>query len=307
MRRLEARQTYQPRLSYPDASYSRQYRAGALFPTWTPPGYSVTDRSWSAGRTRSVTVSAISMFRQCQRAAGEPIERALENVRGGVLIDDPGTAGARHIRGDQLALDRGGGEPFVPEGDWKLGEPRKVACKGARGLRARTLAAVHVDGKPEHEGDRLPFRGKRKQPCRIGGERLARDGFDAGREPPVGIAGSNPDRLGAEIEPDQRAAGGQMRRRLGQGKDQCGHRRCVARAGGADYLQSPLPPLDATPPRCARRSIITGSGYGFRAPSLRSGPGMTSQLAQHQQRQQEEDRQREAENEKRCAATAGAE
>src|SRR5262249_45455818 len=38
MRRLEARQSYRLPLSYPDASYSWQYRAGALFPTWAPPG-----------------------------------------------------------------------------------------------------------------------------------------------------------------------------------------------------------------------------------------------------------------------------
>src|SRR5262249_35458971 len=129
----------------------------------------------------------------------------------------------------ELALDWGGGQALVPERDRKLGQPREIACKGARRLRARTFAAVHIDGKSEHEGGGLPFGGKCEQARGIGGERLARDGLDRGREPPVGIARRDADRLGAEVEADQRAARGQMHRRLGQGKDQCRHRRWVTR------------------------------------------------------------------------------
>src|SRR5262245_22153030 len=107
------------------------------------------DLSSSAARTRSDCIPTVSMFRERQRAAGEPIERALEDVGGRVLINHPSTAGARHIGRDQLALDRGGGQPLVPERDRKLGQPREVAGEGAGRLRARALAAVHVDGEPE--------------------------------------------------------------------------------------------------------------------------------------------------------------
>src|SRR5256884_4607063 len=155
--------------------------------------------------------------------------RALQDERRSVPMDHFRAAGASDIGRDQLALDRRGGQPLVPECDRKLGQPREIACKGARRLRARTLAAVHIDGKAEHEGGGLPLGGKGEEARGIGGERLAGDGFDRGRESPVGIARRDADRLGAEVEADQRAAGGQMRRRLGQGEDQCRHRRWVTR------------------------------------------------------------------------------
>ena len=61
--------------------------------------------------------------------------------------------------------------------------------------------------KAEHEGRRLALGGEREQARGIGGEVLARDGLDAGREPPVGIARRDADGLAAEVEADQRAAG----------------------------------------------------------------------------------------------------
>jgi hypothetical protein len=57
---------------------------------------------------------------------------------GGVLVDHLGAARAGDIGGDQVALDRGGGEPFVPERDRELGERHKVARKDVRRLRARS-------------------------------------------------------------------------------------------------------------------------------------------------------------------------
>src|SRR5439155_14028729 len=173
-----------------------------------------------------------------QRAPRQPIERTLENESGSVLIDDFGAAGARHIRRDQLALDCGGGQPLVPKRDRKIGQPREIAGKGARRLRTRPFAAVHVDGQAENEGDRLSLGGQREQARCVGGKIPARDSLDGRREPPVGIACRHANRLAAEIKPDQGAASRQMRGRLGQGKDQCGHERGVARPRPADHLQA---------------------------------------------------------------------
>ena len=92
----------------------------------------------------------------------------------------------------------------------KLGQPRQIAGEGARRLRARTFGAVHVDGKAEHEGGGLAFGREHEKPRGISGEILARDGLDAGGEPPVGIARGDADGLGAEVEADQRAADGQI-------------------------------------------------------------------------------------------------
>jgi hypothetical protein len=110
MRRLKTRQPRRPYLSCPDARCSQQDRAGALVPTWTPPRWSMTHLSGSIGATQSrdLIASAALVPQGRQRAAAEPIERALQNVGGRVLIDHSGAAGARHIGRDQLALDRGG-------------------------------------------------------------------------------------------------------------------------------------------------------------------------------------------------------
>src|SRR6266446_3634292 len=99
----------------------------------------------------------------------QPIERALQDEDRGVLVDHGLASVAACSGGNQLALDRRGGEPLIPERNWQLGEPREVARKRARRLRARTFAAVHVDGQAEHEGDRLALGRERKEPPGIGG------------------------------------------------------------------------------------------------------------------------------------------
>ncbi len=75
-------------------------------------------------------------------------------------------------------------------------------------MRARALAGVHVDGQAEHESHRTALAGNREQPRRVGLEGLALDGLDAGRKLSIGIGYRDPDGLGAQIEPDQRAAFG---------------------------------------------------------------------------------------------------
>ena len=90
-------------------------------------------------------------------------------------------------------------------------------------MRARALAAVHVDGQAEHEADRVAFARYRQQPRRIGLECLALNGFDTGRQAAVGIGRGNADGLGAEIEADQGTALGPVRDGFDQGKDGGGH------------------------------------------------------------------------------------
>ena len=57
--------------------------------------------------------------------------------------------------------------------DRQRGQLREVAGEGAGRLRARTLAAVHVDRQAEHEADRAPLRREREQSFGVGGEGLA--------------------------------------------------------------------------------------------------------------------------------------
>ena len=92
-------------------------------------------------------------------------------------------------------------------------------------MRPRAFAAVHVDGQPEHEARGLALRGQRQQPGGVGGKTAARDGLDARCDPSVRVARGDADGLGAEVEPDQGAADGQMGRKLGDGDDGGGHER----------------------------------------------------------------------------------
>ena len=97
-----------------------------------------------------------------RRKPREPVERALQDEDGGVLVDHLGALRAAHVGGDQVALDRGGREPLVPQADRQRGQLGEIARKGARRLRARTFRAVHVDRQAEHEAGRVALGGERE-------------------------------------------------------------------------------------------------------------------------------------------------
>ena len=145
--------------------------------------------------------------------------------------------------------------------DGKIGEAGKVAGKGAGRLRARSLAAVHVDGQAEHEADRIAFARERQQPRRIGLERLALDRLDAGREPAVGIGNGDADGLGAEIEADQRAALRPVRGGFDQRKNEGRHGMRITRA--PQHRQSrKRHGIHARTPRRSVEIVLTGSRPG---------------------------------------------
>ena len=105
----------------------------------------------------------------------------------------------------------------------KIGEFGKISRESAGRLRARALAAVHVDGQAEHEAGGIALTRDDEQPRSVGGEILARNGFNSGRQPAIGVGYRHADGLGAEIEPDQRAALRPMRHGVDQRQDECGH------------------------------------------------------------------------------------
>src|SRR3974390_23476 len=117
----------------------------------------------------------------------KPIERALQAEGGGVLIDPRCTLLTTDIGGNQLAFDRGGGQPLIPQRDRQLAKLGEIARKGAGCLRARAFAAVHVDGKPEYEAGGRTLGRQREQRGTIDGELSARDGGDTGRQLAVRI------------------------------------------------------------------------------------------------------------------------
>src|SRR5438552_8136638 len=105
----------------------------------------------------------------------QPIERPLQDENRRVLIDHLCAPGAAHVHADQFALDSGGREPLVPQGDAEIGEPGKGAGEGTGRLRAWSFAGVHVDRQAEYEAYRAAFAGNGDQPRRIGLEGLAPD------------------------------------------------------------------------------------------------------------------------------------
>src|SRR5690348_12935714 len=56
----------------------------------------------------------------------DSIEEALKNIGGGGAVDDFGAAAARQIAFDHAALDRGGGQPLVPERQRQVDDREQV-------------------------------------------------------------------------------------------------------------------------------------------------------------------------------------
>ena len=68
----------------------------------------------------------------------------MQNEGGGVLVDHRRAFLTAHVGCNEIALDRGGGEPLVPQRNRQIGELGEIAREGAGRLRARTFRAVHV-------------------------------------------------------------------------------------------------------------------------------------------------------------------
>jgi len=89
-------------------------------------------------------------------------------------------------------------------------------------LRPRPFRSVHIDRQTQDDTAGAPLRGESEDAFGVEIKAFACDGFDRGCDPPVGIAGSDPDRLAAEIEADQRAA--RRQHCGGVGKRENGHK-----------------------------------------------------------------------------------
>jgi hypothetical protein len=148
----------------------------------------------------------------------------LEDVGGGHLVHDLGAAAARHVGLlDQEAVHGRGREPLVPEGERKVLELEEVLGEGARGLRARALAAVHVDGQAQHQpADAAPL-DEREQGLGVLGEALApADRLQGRGDREARVGEGEPDGLGPQIEAHQPRLGRQGFGQAQEGKDRHG-------------------------------------------------------------------------------------
>lgn len=174
------------------------------------------------------------------RGVRQAVERALEDVSGGVLVDHRLALGAAGIGRDQRPFHGRGRQPFVPQRDRQRGELCKIAGKRAGRLGARALGAVHVDRQAEHKTYGAPFGGEIEQALRVETEAFSGDGLDRCRQTPVRVARRDADGFGAKIETDQRAARRQKRGSLHECKNR--HGRGLARLATAANATFPAPP-----------------------------------------------------------------
>ena len=88
---------------------------------------------------------------------GQRVDRGLEDVRGGHVVDPLGALRPAEILFDHRPLDRDGRPALVPQQD---GEAQivEVTGEGAGGLSARAIAAVEIEGQADDEARHLLFR-----------------------------------------------------------------------------------------------------------------------------------------------------
>ena len=146
--------------------------------------------------------------------AGQRVDRALEDVGGGHLVDQLGAAGAAGVGVDQGAGHGLGRPALVPEQD-RQAERLEVAGEGADRLGARRFAAVEVERQADDEPARLLLGDQRLERVEVPAEFGAPDQGGRGRDRPLRVAQRRADRLRADVEPEQPPALGQRGAELG--------------------------------------------------------------------------------------------
>ena len=110
---------------------------------------------------------------------------------------------ARGVGLDQMALDGGGREPLVPEGDRHRDMGREIAREGARRLRARAFRAIEIEGEAYDEGADLVRADRVLDGLHVGGELDAADRVVRRGDRARHVGQRKPDRLGADVEAEQ--------------------------------------------------------------------------------------------------------
>src|SRR5271166_3962282 len=143
------------------------------------------------------------------RQVSQPIERSLQDVSGGHLVDDLGAPCAGDVVFDQRPRDDGGRETLVPIGDGQIGSRPKVAGECARRLRARAIASLEIERQSENDAGDLELGENGDQRGGVLLERSARQGFERRSNPTLDVGEREPDCLGSEIDADQAGLGRQ--------------------------------------------------------------------------------------------------
>jgi sterol desaturase/sphingolipid hydroxylase (fatty acid hydroxylase superfamily) len=192
-----------------------------VFGTWADPAPHIGCATGIAEGSRGIWGELIRPFTMdnpagdaaftCARseaAAGERVDRALQDDRSGVAVDHFGAVRPAGVLRDQMLLGAQRRPALVPEQHREREPAGEIAGIGAARLGARTLAAVHVAGQADHDaGDRARSH-QLGQPGGVDGEFAAWQGFAGGGVTPARIAGRDADGACSDVEPEKRAAVG---------------------------------------------------------------------------------------------------
>jgi len=117
-----------------------------------------------------------------------------------MAVDACRALGAAHILTDHRRFRALGRPAFIP----KQQRQRKgficIAGKGAAGLCARALAAIHIAGQAKHQPLDRAFANQVAQSVAVAAPFAALDGFAIGGKAPARIAKCSADRLCAKVQ-----------------------------------------------------------------------------------------------------------
>src|ERR1700722_13933873 len=158
----------------------------------------------------------------------QAVERALEDVSSGELVDEEISTRTRTTGLDQRACDGGRRQALVPEGERELDQRCEVARKRARRLRGGPFRPVHVARQAQDEAAHPVTRDERYQLLRILREFPAHDRLQRRGDDALHIRQARADRLRTDVEAHQPRMARQRRQNFDL--DQlAGHRRALAR------------------------------------------------------------------------------
>lgn len=139
---------------------------------------------------------------------GKPVNRSLQNIGGGHLVNHLTAPFAADVCGDQVACDGLRAPTLVPQ-QYRQAEGAQILGKGFRGLSLFALASVQIERQANDNARHKLFCNDRFDSFKILGKLPPFDRFGCRRDHPLGIAQRHPDGFGANIKPKQPATIGQ--------------------------------------------------------------------------------------------------
>lgn len=186
------------------------------FGTWTDPAPHVGCATGIADGTRGVwgelmrpwLMGPVADDHGSERAAGERVDRALQDHGGGMAVDHRAAFPAAGVLRDELALCTPGGPAFVPQQHRQPKPLGNVAGVSAACLGTGPLGPIHVAWQADNEAGGAARGGHFGELAGVDAELAPLQGLAGGGKAPARVASGNADGLRAKVEPYKHAAAG---------------------------------------------------------------------------------------------------